>query len=72
MLGGSQPPLSRSQTQIGDVSKTVSGHSPRSIRRGNADPVDINPAPVKSETGELNHDKNTRQPYGIDPWAESH
>jgi hypothetical protein len=36
--------------------------SPLSGRRGNADPVDVRPDPVRTNTGDFGYDDNPRQP----------
>ena len=46
--------------------------SPQSIRRGNADPTDVDDEPLNLNFEELNYDKNTRASLSTDPWAESH
>ena len=43
--------------------------SPQSIRRGGADPTDVDPSPVQTNTGQFNYDENTVKPSGTDPWA---
>jgi len=36
--------------------------SPLATRRGNADPVDVDPSPVQTNAGELHHYNNTVEP----------
>jgi hypothetical protein len=43
--------------------------SPLAIRRGNADPTDIDPSPVQTSAGEFHYDDNTMQPSA--PISES-
>jgi hypothetical protein len=50
--------------------QSASGHSgsPLATRRGNADPTDVDPSPVQTNTGMFDYDKNTLQPSGpIEP-----
>jgi hypothetical protein len=44
--------------------------SPLSIRRGDADPVNIGAGEVQTNTGEFNYDRNDLEPRGTDQWAE--
>ena len=42
--------------------------SPLATHRGNADPTDIDPSPVQTNTGMFDYDTNTLQPSGpIEP-----
>jgi hypothetical protein len=40
--------------------------SPQSIRRGDADPTDVDPSPVQTNTGEFDYDANSL-PTGVEP-----
>jgi hypothetical protein len=42
--------------------------SPLSIRRGNADPTDIDPSEVQTNAGEFDYDENNL-PTGVEPPA---
>jgi hypothetical protein len=46
--------------------------SPLEIRRGSADPTDVNDAPLNLDFGERNYDANELKPSGTDPLAGSH
>jgi len=47
--------------------------SPQAIRHGNADPTDIDPSPMHTNTGEFNYDKNTLPTEAEPgPWDASH
>jgi len=46
--------------------------SPQSIRRGGAEYDNISEGEVTKNAGQLNYDKNLRQPESTDPWAPSH
>jgi hypothetical protein len=52
----------------GNQSSSGDSGSPLSARRGNADPTDVDPSPVQTNTGMFDFDKNTLQPSGpIEP-----
>jgi hypothetical protein len=59
-LGKDNAPESGKCTDADRVSE-----SPRSISRGGAEYVDINPDPVQTSTGQFNYDKNTL-PAGVE------
>jgi hypothetical protein len=45
--------------------------SPQSLRRGGADPTNVSQGEVTKNAGEFGYDKNDREAFGTDPWAES-
>lgn len=67
VLAGDTAPKSGRGSEQDRVSQ-----SPLEIRRGSADPVDVDEMPVTLGFDELNYDKNTRASFRTDPWAESH
>jgi len=53
---------------LGSEADRVSGMSPLEIRRGSADPTDVHSDSVRTNAGEFDYDKNTRESFGTDPW----